>query len=98
LTVPNGAIEIDRSDGNETIFLPGMGGPFRITRLAWIKKNVIELEFDFDRGGFAVTYRIHYDPARDTIWFEDLKSLKWIESGGDYLWYRISGPGKTPHQ
>ena len=92
ITVVNGAIEIDKSGENAEIFLPGMGGPFRITRLKWVNKGTVHMSFFFDRGQFEVNYRIHYKPESDTIWFEDLKSVNFILSGSNHVWYKISGP------
>src|SRR5271157_3243345 len=45
VTVVNGSIEIDTFTQKETIFLPGMGGPFRITQLSWDGQDTISLSF-----------------------------------------------------
>jgi len=94
VTVVNGAVEMDTSGKDPTIFLPGMGGPFRITELSWEGKDVFNLSFFFTRGNFQVDYKVHYDSAKETLWFEDLKKSNFIESGPSNLWYKISGPEK----
>ena len=92
ITVVNGAIEIDTFHRKETIFLPGVGGPFDITRVSWEGENTIGLSFFFSRGKFQVDYKVHYDQEKGTIWFEDLKNVDFIASGPNYFWYKISGP------
>ena len=94
IKVVNGSIEIDTYGQNETIFLPGMGGPFKITKLSWDGQDTIDLSFFFDRGNFQVDFKVHYDRQNGTIWFEDPKNLNFVASGSSHLWYKISGPEK----
>ena len=75
-----------------TIILPMLGGPFRITRIEHVGENVFGLSFYYDTGGFEANYAVHYDPDNKTIWFEDKQNTQLISSGPDHLWRKETDP------
>ncbi len=93
-TVINFTLEIDLYGDNRTIFLPLIGGPFKVTEITNVDKDQYNLTFYFDRGDFEVTYSIHYNDEDSSIWLELVtdRDLTFIPTGPDFLWYKIAGP------
>ena len=52
-----------------------------MTQLSWESEGIFRPLFYFSRGKFQVDYKVHFDSAKGTLWFEDMKKVNFIESG-----------------
>ncbi len=96
-TVVNFTLDIDLLSESESINIPMLGGPFEITEFKTVKeKELYELTFYFNRGGFYESYYVHVNFDEGYIWFEGFESNTEElipEKNGEnpLLWYKIDG-------